>query len=91
MESLAEVAAQMSHHVSASFRATFSFDPSLSSSCSLLIISSFSSLFLSQQIPEAERLRLGITPDLIRMSVGIEDVDDLIRDIDQALEVSQRA
>jgi O-acetylhomoserine (thiol)-lyase len=41
-----------------------------------------------QQIPEAERLRLGITPDLIRMSVGIEDVDDLIRDIDQALKVA---
>ena len=27
----------------------------------------------------------GVSPDLIRMSVGIEDVRDLIADIDQAL------
>jgi hypothetical protein len=37
-------------------------------------------------IPEEERLRLGITPTLIRISVGIEDPDDLIADLDQALE-----
>jgi methionine-gamma-lyase len=36
-------------------------------------------------IPEAERLRLGITPALIRISVGIEDPDDLIADLAQAL------
>jgi methionine-gamma-lyase len=36
-------------------------------------------------IPEVERLRLGITPSLIRLSVGIEDPDDLIADLDQAL------
>ncbi len=36
-------------------------------------------------VPEAERLRIGITPGLIRVSVGIEDVDDLIADIEQAL------
>ena len=36
-------------------------------------------------IPEAERLRLGITPALIRISVGIEDPDDLIADLTQAL------
>jgi cystathionine gamma-lyase len=29
--------------------------------------------------------RMGITPDLIRVSVGIEDVEDLIADLDQAL------
>jgi O-acetylhomoserine (thiol)-lyase len=28
---------------------------------------------------------MGITPDLIRISVGIEDVSDLIEDLDQAL------
>ncbi len=28
----------------------------------------------------------GVSPDLIRMSVGIEDVRDLIADIEQALE-----
>ena len=27
----------------------------------------------------------GITPDLIRLSVGIEDVSDIIADIEQAL------
>ena len=32
-----------------------------------------------------EQLEGGITPDFIRMSVGIEDAEDLIADIDQAL------
>ncbi len=32
-----------------------------------------------------EQQRLGITADLIRISVGLEDVDDLIKDLDQAL------
>ena len=36
-------------------------------------------------IPPEERMRLGITPALIRLSVGIEDPDDLIADLDQAL------
>ena len=31
-------------------------------------------------IPEKERLKLGITDSLIRLSVGIEDVDDLLND-----------
>lgn len=37
-------------------------------------------------VPAEERERLGITEGLIRVSVGIEDVDDLIEDIAQALE-----
>jgi len=36
-------------------------------------------------IPEEVRLRLGITDRLLRLSVGIEDADDLIADLDQAL------
>jgi cystathionine beta-lyase/cystathionine gamma-synthase len=36
-------------------------------------------------IPEAERLARGITQGLIRLSVGIEDVEDLIADLDSAL------
>jgi len=28
---------------------------------------------------------MGITPDLIRISVGIEDIDDLLADLDAAL------
>jgi cystathionine beta-lyase/cystathionine gamma-synthase len=31
------------------------------------------------------RQRIGITDGLIRISVGIEDVEDLINDLDQAL------
>jgi len=32
-----------------------------------------------------ERIQLGISDNLVRLSVGIEDVDDLIEDLDQAL------
>ncbi len=37
-------------------------------------------------IPKKEREKLGITDALIRLSVGIEDIDDLIEDLKQALE-----
>lgn len=36
-------------------------------------------------IPAAERAALGITDGLVRISVGLEDVDELIADLDQAL------
>ena len=36
-------------------------------------------------IPESERLKIGITDSLIRLSVGIEDINDLIEDLEQAL------
>ena len=36
-------------------------------------------------IPDAERAKLGISDNLIRLSVGIEDTEDLIADIEQAL------
>ncbi|MBV1925450.1 MAG: cystathionine gamma-synthase [Dokdonia sp.] len=36
-------------------------------------------------IPKAEREKTGVKDSLIRLSVGIEDIDDLIADIDQAL------
>jgi cystathionine beta-lyase/cystathionine gamma-synthase len=36
-------------------------------------------------LPADERQRLGITDGLVRISVGCEDVDDLIGDLDQAL------
>ena len=36
-------------------------------------------------VPEPERIRLGITDGLVRVSVGIEDVEDIIADLDQAL------
>ena len=36
-------------------------------------------------LPEKLRARLGITDNLVRLSVGIEDINDLIADLDQAL------
>jgi len=39
-----------------------------------------------RKVPQEEQQAMGITPGLIRLSVGIEDVEDLIRDIDQALQ-----
>lgn len=38
-----------------------------------------------RQMTDEQLLECGVTPDLIRLSVGIEDVDDIIDDIDQAL------
>lgn len=37
-------------------------------------------------VPKEEREKIGLTDTLIRLSVGIEDADDLIADIEQALE-----
>ena len=37
-------------------------------------------------IPKSERDRIGVVEGLIRLSVGIEDVDDLLADIDAALQ-----
>jgi cystathionine beta-lyase/cystathionine gamma-synthase len=36
-------------------------------------------------VPEVERARLGISDGLVRISVGIEDADDLIEDLDAAM------
>jgi cystathionine beta-lyase/cystathionine gamma-synthase len=36
-------------------------------------------------MPKEVRDRIGITDSLVRLSVGIEDVEDIIADIDQAL------
>jgi O-succinylhomoserine sulfhydrylase len=38
-----------------------------------------------QRFRPEERARLGITEDLLRLSVGLEDPEDLIEDLDQAL------
>ena len=37
-------------------------------------------------VPPDERIRLGITDSLIRLSVGLEDEADLLKDIQQALD-----
>jgi cystathionine beta-lyase/cystathionine gamma-synthase len=36
-------------------------------------------------MPKEMRERIGITDSLIRLSVGIEDVEDIVADLDQAL------
>ncbi len=41
------------------------------------------------KLSEAERLAVGITPGLIRVSVGLENINDIIADIDHALLASQ--
>ncbi len=42
-----------------------------------------------QQLTEEEQKATGVTADFIRLSIGIEDADDIIADLDQALKASQ--
>ena len=42
-------------------------------------------LMTHASIPEDKRKEIGITDDLVRLSVGVEDADDLIEDLKQAL------
>lgn len=41
-----------------------------------------------RQLSEEEQKGAGVTPEMIRLCVGIEDIDDIIEDIDQALAAS---
>ena len=36
-------------------------------------------------IPKKDRLKVGLTDSLIRLSIGVEDIDDLIQDLEEAL------
>ena len=40
-----------------------------------------------RQMNDAELIAAGVGPDLIRLSVGIENVEDILEDVAQALEV----
>ncbi len=42
-----------------------------------------------QQLTPEEQRETGVTPDYVRLSVGLEDVEDIKADIDQALKASQ--
>ncbi|HKW44105.1 MAG TPA: O-acetylhomoserine aminocarboxypropyltransferase/cysteine synthase family protein [Candidatus Eremiobacteraceae bacterium] len=44
-----------------------------------------------QQLTDEQRLATGVTDDLVRLSVGIEDLDDILADLRQALEASSIA
>jgi len=48
-----------------------------------LIIHPYSTIYT--EFPESERLKMGIRPGMMRLSVGIEGAEDLIEDIEQAL------
>ncbi|MBO4511131.1 MAG: PLP-dependent transferase, partial [Victivallales bacterium] len=39
-----------------------------------------------RQLSEEELIAAGVSPDLIRVSVGLENINDIIEDFDQALE-----
>jgi O-acetylhomoserine (thiol)-lyase len=39
-----------------------------------------------RQLDEAQQIAAGVLPDMVRMSVGIEHIDDILWDIEQALE-----
>jgi O-acetylhomoserine (thiol)-lyase len=43
-----------------------------------------------QQLDEEGQRASGVTPDLVRLSVGIEALDDIIADLDQALAAATR-
>ena len=42
-----------------------------------------------QQLSDEEQTAAGVSPDYIRVSVGIEDIQDITEDLDQALKISQ--
>jgi O-acetylhomoserine (thiol)-lyase len=42
-----------------------------------------------RQLSEDEQIRAGVRPEMIRLSIGIEDIDDILWDIEQALEKSK--
>jgi len=44
-----------------------------------------------RQLSEEEKVACGVTDDMVRLSVGLEDIDDILWDLDQALEESQKA
>ena len=42
-----------------------------------------------RQMSAEEQAKAGVKPEMIRLSVGIEHIDDIIADLDQALKASQ--
>jgi O-acetylhomoserine (thiol)-lyase len=41
-----------------------------------------------QQLTEEEQEAAGVTPDMVRLSVGLEDVDDIVADLEQAIDAA---
>jgi O-acetylhomoserine (thiol)-lyase len=42
-----------------------------------------------RQLSEADQLKAGVTPDMVRLSIGLESIDDILWDLEQALDKSQ--
>jgi O-acetylhomoserine/O-acetylserine sulfhydrylase-like pyridoxal-dependent enzyme len=43
-----------------------------------------------QQLTAQEQAAAGVSPDYIRVSIGIEDIVDIVADFEQALQLSQQ-
>ncbi|MBW4083728.1 homocysteine synthase [Paenibacillus sp. S150] len=43
-----------------------------------------------QQLSDAEQITAGVTPELIRLSIGTESIDDILYDLEQAIAASQQ-
>ena len=43
-----------------------------------------------QQLTDEEQIAAGLSPDMIRISVGLENIEDILWDLDQALTASQK-
>ncbi|UOF91561.1 homocysteine synthase [Fodinisporobacter ferrooxydans] len=43
-----------------------------------------------QQLSEEDQIKSGVAPDLVRLSIGLETIDDILEDLDQALRNSQQ-
>jgi len=44
-----------------------------------------------RQLSEEEQITAGVAPDMIRISVGLEEIDDILWDLDQALAAAAKA
>jgi O-acetylhomoserine (thiol)-lyase len=44
-----------------------------------------------QQMSDAEQEAAGVTRDLVRLSIGLEDLDDILWDLDQALQIATKS
>jgi O-acetylhomoserine (thiol)-lyase len=42
------------------------------------------------QLNEEQQISAGVSPDFIRLSIGLEDIEDIVWDLDQALELSRQ-
>jgi len=49
------------------------------------------SVMTHASVPAEDRKTLGITDGLVRLSVGLEDAEDLIKDLEQALDIASKA